>query len=69
LCQLFVFGTYLPHRHDATPFADAHNARGNGLSPIASLATCYHFGTYHHEHHLNPMTPWWRLPQVQRRAD
>ena len=27
LCQLFLFGTYLPHRHGATPFADAHNAQ------------------------------------------
>lgn len=66
LCQLFLFGTYLPHRHGATPFADAHNARGNGLSPLASLATCFHFGTYHHEHHLSPATPWWRLPEIKR---
>lgn len=65
LVQLFVFGTYLPHRHEATPFADAHNARGNGLSRSVSLATCFHFGTYHHEHHLSPMTPWWRLPRMR----
>ncbi len=64
LAQLFVFGTYLPHRHEEAPFADSHNARSNTLSPLASLATCFHFGTYHHEHHLSPQTPWWRLPQV-----
>jgi beta-carotene ketolase (CrtW type) len=69
LVQLFVFGTYLPHRHDAAPFADAHNARGNGLSTAASLATCFHFGTYHHEHHLSPMTPWWRLPRARGSAE
>lgn len=69
LVQLFLFGTYLPHRHENTPFADAHNARGNGLSPLGSLATCFHFGTYHHEHHLSPMTPWWRLPRVEGSAE
>ncbi len=69
LVQLFLFGTYLPHRHDATPFADAHNARGNGLSPLGSLATCFHFGTYHHEHHLSPATPWWRLPRVKASSE
>jgi len=62
LAQLFLFGTYLPHRHEDAPFADSHNARGNTLPPLASLATCFHFGTYHHEHHLSPQTPWWRLP-------
>jgi beta-carotene ketolase (CrtW type) len=64
LVQLFLFGTYLPHRHEDTPFADSHNARGNGLSPLVSLMTCFHFGTYHHQHHLSPHTPWWRLPRV-----
>ena len=62
LVQLFLFGTYLPHRHEDTPFADAHNARSNALSPLVSLMTCFHFGTYHHQHHLSPRTPWWRLP-------
>ncbi len=64
LMQLFIFGTYLPHRHGDAPFADTHNARGNALSPLASLVTCFHFGTYHHQHHLSPRTPWWRLPRV-----
>jgi len=66
LGQLFFFGTFLPHRHDDAPFADHHNARGNALSPLASIATCFHFGTYHHEHHLSPRTPWWRLPHVRQ---
>ena len=66
LVQLFVFGTYLPHRHAAEPFTDEHRARSNALSPLASLATCFHFGAYHHEHHLSPGTPWWRLPGARR---
>ena len=65
LVQLFLFGTYLPHRHSDAPFADAHNARGNTLSPLVSLMTCFHFGTYHHNHHLSPQTPWWRLPKLK----
>ncbi len=65
--QLFVFGTWLPHRHDAAAeaFPDHHNARTIPMSWIASLLTCFHFGL-HHEHHLSPTTPWWRLPQVRR---
>jgi beta-carotene/zeaxanthin 4-ketolase len=65
LLQLFLFGTFLPHRHGDQPFADAHNARSNALSPALSLVTCFHFGAYHHEHHLSPGTPWWRLPALR----
>jgi beta-carotene ketolase (CrtW type) len=63
--QLFYFGTYLPHRHDEQPFADHHNARTNQFSWLMSLLSCFHFG-YHHEHHLAPHVPWWRLPFVHR---
>lgn len=66
LGQLFLFGTYLPHRHDGRPFADEHHARSNTLGPMLSLITCFHFGAYHHEHHLSPGTPWWRLPALRR---
>jgi beta-carotene ketolase (CrtW type) len=66
LGQLFLFGTFLPHRHTPEPFADHHHARSTRLSAVASLLTCFHFGGYHHEHHLSPGTPWWRLPQVRR---
>ncbi len=62
--QLFLFGTYLPHRHEDEPFGDRHNARSNSLPWLASLVTCFHFG-YHHEHHEHPQTPWWRLPSVR----
>lgn len=63
--QLFVFGTWLPHRHHrAGPdFADHHQARTLDMPWIASLATCFHFGL-HHEHHLSPTTPWWDLPRL-----
>ncbi|WP_343347513.1 fatty acid desaturase [Sphingomicrobium sp. XHP0239] len=60
--QLFYFGTYRPHRHrDGETFADHHNSRSNDFPVWASLLSCFHFG-YHHEHHLSPATPWWRLP-------
>ena len=62
--QLFYFGTYLPHRHAQQPFADHHNARTNEFGPLLSLITCFHFG-YHHEHHLSPSLPWWRLPSAR----
>lgn len=65
LVQLFLFGTYLPHRHTDEEFADGHRARSNARSHLGSLLTCYHFGGYHHEHHLSPATPWWRLPNVR----
>jgi beta-carotene/zeaxanthin 4-ketolase len=62
--QLFTFGTYLPHRPEAVPFADRHNARTNNFPVWLSLLTCFHFG-YHHEHHLYPTAPWWRLPAMR----
>ena len=64
--QLFYFGTYLPHRRDDAGFADDHRARSNGFGWLGSLLSCYHFG-YHHEHHLAPHVPWWRLPAERRR--
>ena len=60
--QLFYFGTYRPHRHQDDAFADRHRARSNDYRTLASLLSCFHFG-YHHEHHLSPEVPWWRLPQ------
>ena len=66
--QLFVFGTYLPHRHDDYGFGDRHNARSNEYPVALSLLTCFHFG-YHHEHHEHPSLPWWRLPAARRVPD
>lgn len=64
--QLFVFGTWLPHRRGDDPFPDRHNARSSRVSNPVSLLTCFHFGGYHHEHHLHPTVPWWRLPATRR---
>jgi beta-carotene ketolase (CrtW type) len=63
--QLFLFGTYLPHRHSEQEFPDRHRARSNDFGWLASLITCFHFG-YHHEHHRAPHQPWWRLPSERR---
>jgi beta-carotene ketolase (CrtW type) len=63
--QLFLFGTFLPHRLDEEEFADRHRARSNGYGWLASLLTCFHFG-YHHEHHRAPHVPWWKLPEERR---
>lgn len=63
--QLFYFGTFLPHRPTAVPFADRHRTHSNDYPLWLSLLTCFHFG-YHHAHHASPGTPWWRLPQVHR---
>jgi beta-carotene ketolase (CrtW type) len=66
--QLFTFGTYLPHKPDRHQFADRHNARSIGYPRWLSLLTCFHFG-YHHEHHLYPAAPWWRLPAIHFRRE
>ncbi len=67
--QLFYFGTYLTHRHEDA-FPDEHKSRTNNYPVWLSLLTCFHFG-YHHEHHLYPHEPWWRLPvrKAQRELD
>lgn len=64
--QLFIFGTWLPHRPGPERFPDRHNARSSRMSRPASLLTCFHFGGFHHEHHLYPAVPWWRLPETRR---
>jgi len=64
--QLFLFGTYLPHRVEEQDFADRHRARTNDYGWVKSLLTCFHFG-YHHEHHLAPNVPWWALPAERAR--
>ncbi len=66
LLQLFFFGTFLPHRHEARGFADHHRARSVGRGGVWSLLSCFHFGGYHLEHHRHPQLPWWRLPDAPR---
>ena len=57
---------WLPHRPGHDAFPDRHNARSSRISDPVSLLTCFHFGGYHHEHHLHPSVPWWRLPSTRR---
>lgn len=63
--QLFYFGTYLPHRVTEKGFSDEHRARSNDYPVWLSFLTCYHFG-YHHEHHVFPWVPWWKLPRARK---
>jgi len=65
LLQLFIFGTFLPHKHHDDGFVDRHRARSIGPGGLVSLLGCFHFGGYHHEHHVSPQTPWWRLPALR----
>ncbi len=65
--QLFLFGTYLPHRDDASSPAGGHVVRSLGYPHLLSLLACYHFG-YHREHHAHPAVPWFRLPQLRRQV-
>ncbi|WP_216904135.1 fatty acid desaturase [Synechococcus sp. CCY 9618] len=64
--QLFLFGTYLPHRHGVCPGEDDNGVRSLPCSWFLSLLACYHFG-YHREHHACPTVPWFRLPQLSNR--
>lgn len=57
--QLFIFGTYLPHRgeHDKE---NKHRSRSQKQNHFLAFMSCYFFG-YHYEHHDSPHTPWWKL--------
>lgn len=69
--QLFVVGTWLPHRHrireghdPAGDFMDEGRARSLDVGWLPSLLACFHFGL-HREHHAHPHVPWWRLPALR----
>ena len=64
--QLFVFGTYLPHRGQRLPLLRPH-ADSLELPPWLSLMTCFHFG-YHREHHEAPQLAWFELPAQRARS-
>jgi len=62
--QLFVFGTYLPHREQPRGLDNLHHATSSNYPIFWSFLTCYHFG-YHWEHHEYPHLPWYRLPSAR----
>jgi beta-carotene ketolase (CrtW type) len=63
--QLFLIGTYLPHRASRGRSGDRHQAASLAWPTPLSLLACFHFG-YHWEHHDHPEIPWYRLPQWRR---
>ncbi len=63
--QLFVVGTYLPHRNQREP-ERAAEATSLAWPTWLSLLACYHFG-YHREHHQQPSLAWFQLPEAHRR--
>jgi len=66
--QLFVVGTYLPHRGQRRQPLQAAAAGPISLAwpQWLSLLACYHFG-YHREHHEQPGLAWFELPAAYRR--
>ena len=64
--QLFIVGTYLPHRSHRGPHASSHPDSLN-LPPWLSLLACFHFG-YHREHHDHPDLAWFELPTARQRS-
>lgn len=64
--QLFIFGTYLPHRGllDSAQAGSTLTTQSSHLPPGLAFLTCYYFG-YHREHHRNPQLPWYRLSQAR----
>ena len=63
--QLFLIGTYLPHRGQRAPLSRARPDSLN-LPSWLSLLACFHFG-YHREHHERPDLAWFELPAEHRR--
>jgi beta-carotene ketolase (CrtW type) len=62
--QLFVVGTYLPHRKEHQQTEHEVSIKSLNLHPFVSLLACYHFG-YHREHHNHPQAPWFLLPELR----
>jgi beta-carotene ketolase (CrtW type) len=62
--QLFIFGTYLPHRRQRCA-GSGGGAESLELPAWLSLLACYHFG-YHREHHDHPAVAWFELPRQRR---
>jgi beta-carotene/zeaxanthin 4-ketolase len=63
--QLFLFGTFLPHREPATGYVNVSHSTSTPFSEFWSFISCYHFG-YHEEHHDLPHLAWWQLPAARK---
>jgi beta-carotene/zeaxanthin 4-ketolase len=63
--QLFLFGTFLPHREPKGGYVNEYRATSTPFSEFWSFISCYHFG-YHEEHHALPQLGWWQLPGARR---
>lgn len=63
--QLFLFGTYIPHRRPHDESMGIHKARTLRKNHLWAMLSCYFFG-YHREHHETPVTPWWKLYSVKK---
>jgi beta-carotene ketolase (CrtW type) len=63
--QLFIFGTYLPHRLIPGEPSLPHHSRSLNHPQWLSFLLCFHFG-YHWEHHEYPYLPWYKLPTAHR---
>lgn len=57
--QLFIFGTYLPHRGEHEEH-NKHKSSTLSRNHLFAFLSCYFFG-YHYEHHEMPYVPWWQL--------
>jgi beta-carotene/zeaxanthin 4-ketolase len=63
--QLFIFGTYLPHRDRTRAGRNPMPIQSINFPVWLSFLSCYHFG-YHRAHHESPHTPWYALPPVHQ---
>ena len=63
--QLFIFGTYLPHRPLPGESSLPHHSRSLPYPQWLSFLLCFHFG-YHWEHHEYPYLPWYKLPAARQ---
>lgn len=63
--QLFLFGTFLPHRQPIDGYINQSHSTSTMFSEFWSFISCYHFG-YHEEHHDLPHLAWWQLPTAHK---
>jgi beta-carotene/zeaxanthin 4-ketolase len=63
--QLFVFGTYMPHRDRFATQSSFHHIHSVDYPVWLSFLSCYHFG-YHRAHHDFPHAPWYELPSLHQ---